>query len=375
MAKYQGRFEKVEPKKQRKGWGFVIFMILYAVVFLGAAAWGLDKFWDYMEAYEASRVRNTIEAYMDTVTPEYVAERSGDLIDRIDHHLQSEEACAEVIKQAVSGGISYARKTGECTDTLNVYVLRSGGKVIGRVELEPKGEAVYGFTPWAVKSDSFDLSFLIGSTDSITVPHVLQVYAGDALLNESYITATGLEYEALDGYYDEFELPYKVTYEAGPILGETVLTAADAEGNPVQITPETDLNAYVNNCDEATAKELDAFCRKFIGCYTSYLTSRNDNRWYNYYQLEPLLVEGSGLATRVKNALAGLEFGQSQSDKIVSITIHYLTDVGDSRYFCDVTYEVDSMGTDGQYTRTVNNAQLIVLRTADGLKAERLLSY
>ena len=65
-----GKFEKKKPAKKRGGWGFAIFMILYAVAVLGAAAWGLNKFWDYMDAYEVSRVKNTIEAYMEELTPQ-----------------------------------------------------------------------------------------------------------------------------------------------------------------------------------------------------------------------------------------------------------------------------------------------------------------
>ena len=114
-----GKYETIKPKKRRK-WGFPIFMILYALVILGAAYWGLGKFWDYMEAYEASRIKNTIEAYMEEITPQYVCDRSGDLIDSIDHHLQSEDECKQVILDFLSGGISYARTSPECTDDRTV---------------------------------------------------------------------------------------------------------------------------------------------------------------------------------------------------------------------------------------------------------------
>ena len=373
MAKY-GKFEKIVPKK-RRSWGFVIFMVLYAVVVLGAACWGLGKFWDYMDAYEDSRIKNTIDAYMEDVTAQYVCDRSGDLIDSIDHHLQSEEACEQVILDFLSGGITYARKISECTDTRMVYVLRSGGKVIGKVELVPQGEERYGFTPWAVSTDSFDLSFLIGGTDTITVDHTMQVYAGDVLLDSSYVTETGLKYDAVKEFYGELELPYKLTYTAGPILGETVLHAVDAKGNTVVITEEADLDPYLNNCTQTVYEELDAFNENFIDRYVCYLTSRKDNRLYNYDRLIPLLVDGSDLETRITNAYEGLAYGQSQSDTIVSFTSNHIIDLGDEQYLCDVTYEVDSLGRDGELYRSVNNVWLFLVRTDDGLKAERLLSY
>lgn len=373
MGKY-GKYETRKPPKRRK-WGFLIFTILYALVILGAAAWGLNKFWDYLDAYENSRIKHTINAYMASLTPEYVCGRSGDLIDSIDHHLQSEEACEKVILDFLGGGITYARKTSECTETRTVYVLRSGGKVIGQVELVMQGEPRYGFTPWAVSKDSFDLSFLIGNPASITVDHTMQVYAGSALLDESYVTETGLPYEAVADFYSELELPYKLTYTAGPILGETVLRAVDASGKAVEITDEADLDSYLNNCTQAVHQELDAFNRDFTERYVRYLTSRRDTRQYNYDRLIPLLVDGSDLEQRVSNAYEGLEFGQSQSDTIVGFTSNHIIDLGDETYLCDITYEVDSLGRDGELHRSVNNAWLFLIRTDSGLMVERLLTY
>lgn len=373
MGKY-GKYETKTAKK-RRSWGFAIFTILYALIVLGTAAWGLSKFWDYLDAYEHSRIQNTMDAYMAEVTAEYVCDRSGDLIDCVDHNLQSEEACKAVILDFLSEGIAYARKTAECTDTRTVYVLRSAGKVIGQVELVPQGETRYGFTPWVVSCDSFDLSFLLGQSASITVDHTMQVYAGETLLDESYVTETELKYDAVADFYGELELPYKLTYTAGPILGETVLHAVDAKGNTVVTAEESDLDIYLNNCAEAVHQELDAFNLEFIHRYVRYLTSRRDTRQYNYEQILPLLVEDSSLEQRVSNAYEGLEFGQSQSDTIISFNSNYIIDLGGDHYLCDVTYEVDSLGRDGELHRSVNNAWLFLVRTGDGLKAERLLSY
>ena len=280
-----------------------------------------------------------------------------------------------MILDFLSGGITHARKSSECTETRAVYVLRSGGKVIGQVELTPQGEARYGFTPWAVSQDSFDLSFLVGNTDTITVDHSMQVYAGEALLDDRYVTETGLHYNAVEDFYGELELPYKLTYTAGPILGETVLHAVDTTGKAVEITEESDLDPYLNNCAPSVHEELDAFNREFVDRYVRYLTSRRETRWDNYNQLLPLLVEGSDLESRVSSAYEGLEFGQSRSDTIVSFASNHIIDLKNETYLCDVTYEVDTLGRDGELHRSVNNAWLFLVRTGDGLKAERLLSY
>ena len=356
-------------------WNFWYFMLMYAAVIVCIAGLGLGIFWDYMDAYEESRVSNTLDAYIAELTPQYICDRSDALIDSVDHHIQSEEACKQVILDFLSGKITYARKSSECTDTRMVYMLRSGGKTIGKVELAPQGKARYGFNPWTISLDSFDLSFLLGDKATITVDSTMQVYAGDTLLDESYVTETGLPYEAVKDFYDELQLPYKQTYTAGPVLGEITLRAVDAKGQPVEITQESDLDPYLNNCAQALHMELDTYIRDFIGRYTRYLTSRIDNRLHNYQQLMLLLAQGSDLEKRINQAYDGLQYGQSKSDTIVSFNTNYIIDLGGEKYLCDVTYEVDTLGRDGKLHRSVNNAWVFLVRTGSGLKAERLLSY
>ncbi len=366
--------EELQPKKRRK-FNFWLFMLIYGVALLVVAFVGLCIFWDYIDAYEDSRTKSTIEGYIAELTPQYICDRSADLIAGIDHNIQSEDACKQVILEFLDGDITYARKFSECTDTRMVYVLRRGSKVIGKVELVPQGKTRHGFTPWTIDKDSFDLSFLVGNKATITVDHTMQVYAGDILLDESYITETGLPYEAVKDYYEELQLPYKLTYTAGPILGETVLHAVDANGERVEINELTDLDPYLNNCTEAVHQELDTYIRDFIDRYTRYLTSRLDNRQENYSNLTPLLVRGSDLYNRVSRAFDGFQYGQSKSDTITDFVTHYLIDLGEGKYLCDVTYEVDSLGRDGNLHHSVNNARVFLIRTDSGLKAERLISY
>ena len=110
MAKYlQNKPARVQKQKRKKsGWGFVIGMLIYAVLFLGLVAFGLTKLWAYMEAYEASRPYIAIDAYMEQLTEDHICDSSAELIAQIDHNIQSEEACRQVIKDALSEGITYA---------------------------------------------------------------------------------------------------------------------------------------------------------------------------------------------------------------------------------------------------------------------------
>ncbi len=367
-------FSNYEPTK-RKISGFWRFMLIYAAVFLGVAFLGFALFWGYMDAYEDSRAKSTIESYIESLTPQYVCDRSGDLLDSIDPDLQSREASEKIIFDFLSGNITYARKISECTDARMVYTLRSGGKAIGKVTLVPEGRKRFGFSPWTVSEDNFDLSFLISDQITITVDSTMHVYMGDVLLDESYITEAKVKYAAVKDYYDEQNLPYKVTYSTGPILGETDLRAVDANGKPVKITKESDLDPYLNNCTEAVHNELNIFIRDFVDRYTRYLASRVDNRQTNYQQLNPLLVNGSDLKKRISHAYDSLQWGKSKSDTITDFTSNYIIDLGGGKYLCDVTYEVDSLGRDGKLHHSVNNAQIFLVRAGSSLQAERLISY
>lgn len=355
--------------------GFWRFMLIYAAIFLGVAFLGFALFWGYMDAYEDSRITSTIESYIESLTPQYVCDRSGDLLDSIDPDLQSRDACEAIILDFLSGDITYARKISECADDRMVYTLRSGGKAIGKVEFEPQGKKRFGFAQWTVSKDSFDLSFLVSGQTTVTVDSTMQVYFGDQLLDEGYITDPKVKYEAVKDYYDEQDLPYKVTYSTGPVLGETNLRVVDAEGKTVEIAKESDLDAYLNNCTEAVHTELDTFIRDFVDRYTRYLASRLDNRQANYNALTPLLLDGSDLKYRISRAYDGLQYGQSKSDTITGFTSNYIIDLGDNKYLCDVTYEVDSLGRDGKLHHSVNNAHIFLVRGSKGLQAERLLSY
>ena len=86
-------------------------------------------------------------------------------------------------------------------------------------------------------------------------------------------------------------------------------------------------------------------------------------------------AEPSDLEKRISNAYEGLEFGQSRSDTIVSFNSNHIIDLGEEAYLCDVTYEVDTLGRDGELHRSVNNAWLFLVRADDALKVDRLLTY
>lgn len=375
MAKF---LKQAPVKKQKTGnLGFAIGLVVYAIVFIAAAAIFLNWFWGFIEGYELSRPKVTIQNYMDSLTDEHILSYADDLIAQIDHNIQSEEACKEVILDVLSDDITYARKSSECTDTKQLFMLRCGTQVIGSFTIEAGEADEYGFAPWNVTGEEFDFSFLLGTSVSVTAPENYPVYVNGVALDSSYITVEEtVPYGVFEEFYDDFDLPKfkKVTYEAGPFLGQFEMSVTDPDGLPYTLDENTDLDAFVDNCTEAEIKELREFTEEFIRRYVIFTGCANDARFDNYANLVKLIVVGSDLDDRLKNALDGLQFAQSRGDKIAAITIHHFVNIGNGKYLVDLNYLVDTTGLAG-VVQTSNNLKLIITETENGLKTESLVSY
>lgn len=365
---------KYVKEKKRSFWPFLLVMLIYAIVALIAIGFGLDWFYGYISAYEASRPKHVLNGYMDELTKEHVCDLSADVIAQVDHKIQSEEACRDYIIEALSKGFNYAKKSSVSTDTKQVYVLRSGTQVVGEFTMEVTNQDDYGFTYWEITGETFDMSYLIGEKASITAPDHYKVTANGAVLDSSYIVGEPVRYEALEQFYDEYDLPTIVTYEAGPILGSFEMAVTDTEGKPFDLESVKDRNRLAENCPEEMVEELDEFADDFINRYVTYAGGSNKNADTNLANLLKLIVPGSDYADRMKGAHYGQLFTQSYGDKIVEINNNYFFQLEEGKYVCDVTYLVDTTGKQG-VVRTTNNVRIIVVETNAGLRVQTVYSY
>ncbi len=374
MAKFLKQTANKAPRKKHI---FLWSLLIYTVVFVAAAAIFLNWFWGFIEGYELSRPQIAIDRYMEQLTPEQIADSSGELIAQIDHNIQSEEACKAAILDAMSGGITYARKSSECTDNKQVYVLRCGTQVIGSFTMVTGEADSYGFTPWDVTSQTFDFSFLLGDSVSVEAPEGYPVVINGVTLDSSYVTKTeSVPYELFEEFYKKYELPEfkKLTYEAGPFLGQFEMQVTDPEGNPFVLDENTDINSFADNCTGEEVNELTEFANTFIEWYVIFTGCANDTAYANYLNLSRYIVPGSDLDERLKGALDGLQYAQSRGDTVAGITVHHFVNMGNDQYLVDLTYLVDTTGLAG-VVQTTTNAKLVINRTKHGLKVESILTY
>lgn len=368
MAKY------LQKKARRVKHPLLLGMGIYAFVFLIATAVGLSWFWGYIEAYEASRPVNAIEAYVNGLTAEDICDASRELIDGIDHTVQSEEECRRVIADFMASDVSYVKKSSASTDTQTVYVLRCGTQNIGTVTITATEMDSYGFYHWKVTDDSFDMSFLVGDSVRVMVPEDYVVSCNGTVLSDAYIIESGIEYETLESFYGLYELPTMVVYQAGPVLGNAEMTVTNAGGEPVEINDDTDYDLLLSNCTEEELAGLSEFAQVFIERYVAFTGSANNSSQSNYYKLQQYVVKGSDLSARMLAALDGLSWSNSTGDELLDMTVNQCINIGGGKYLCDVTYEVRSKDKFGT-TESVNNVKFIVVGTDSGYKTEYLIRY
>ena len=180
--------------------GFVIGMILYAVIFLALVGVGLNYFWDFIDAYEQSRPINTVKAYVNQLSKEEISQASDALLDQLDENIRTREESIQFICDSMAEAISYAKKSSESTETRQVYVLRSGKQVVGGFTITAGDADKFGFQRWVVTEQNFDFSHLMGQKISITVPSEYIVSINGNVLDERYMTESGIQYDAIEEF-------------------------------------------------------------------------------------------------------------------------------------------------------------------------------
>ncbi len=353
-------------------WIFYLAMFLYAAAFLGAVACGLNYLWKYLDAYEQTRPSTALNAYWQKVDAKYICGLSQDLIDEVDHNIQSEEECREVILEALSGKLTYAKNVRESSDDRHVYVIQCDGRKIGTMEMDCRVPGEYGLLGWEVTKEVFDLSYLLTEPVSVTVPEFYTVYANGTALDESYLTEDQIKFTAFGDNYDRFTLPYQRTYTAGPCLGQLSLTVSDREGNPVEA--KADDTTALKNCTPDEYAAVESICNQFVDAYVKFTSKAGGNVHGNYYAVRKFIVPNGDLDKRMNTIINGLLWSSEQHPDIQEISINYCWKLEDGRFLCDVTYVVDTWDYAGEMT-TTRNDRIIFVSTPDGLRAEEMSNY
>jgi len=359
-------------KRKKSRLIFTICLMAYTVIFLVAATYGLRFLWDYMDAYERTRPNHTVDSYMQSLTADYICDRSADLLAKVDSSVQTPEQGRQVIKQALTGEFSCVKNLAESNSEQTVYLIRCNGRIIGRFTIVPGAELRHGFSPWAVASDSFDLSYLLTSGHSVTVPDFYCVTCNGVTLTQDHITETDIQFPFLKNYYADYSLPVLQTYQTGTTLGPVTLQILDQNGNPTTVDSGIDYDTLLPQCPEQTLTQVTTAVEDFVRDYVYFSSEANDDTEGNYRRVLQHIVPDTDLYRRMGKALDGLNWVSDKYAKVVSIQMNRCVPMESGRYLCDVTYLVDTRVN--ETVRSESHVQIIILETDDGLKAESMLT-
>lgn len=350
--------------KKKANIRYAVFLLVYVLVVLGVVAFFLTKLWGFAKEYEASRPANTMNAYVQDLNDNLWNDQVAQTIAEMPHEVQTDEECAQTVKQLLSEGIIYVRtaSTGG-SDTIN-YALRCGDRVIGKVTLvedsSKANEVKYGMLPWVVSQEEFDFSGLYSSVE-VTVPKSYTVTLNGVALGSEYIIQDDIQFELLKDYYSSYpSLPVMVTYRFEHVIGTLEPVIYNSNGNEVQIDQSGGEQQFLNNCSQDELEKLTDFTERFAERYQTYTSGIGGDAATAYKRLSPYIMSGSDLDSRMKAAQDGLDWAHTSDLSIEYTVLNSAVSFGDGVYLCDYSSAFSVKGANGT-NDFVNNVKIIVI--------------
>lgn len=361
--------------KKRKVKRFVRGMILYAAIFLIILWVILLFFWAYLNAYEKSRPTYAVQKYCNDFDLAYLEEKAGSFLDSLNSPFQNREEASLQLSQEIVGHITYKKSTTESLDNTVVYILSVEENELGKVTFTKPEDPSFGFSAYELTSESLDFSWT-AKTYSISVPEGWTVLLAGVTLDESYITSTTSEYKILEEFYADsssFGLPTLITYSIPNVVGDLDFTVTNPSGVSYE-SKDLQEEMFYENISSDETQQLETFTNTFLPLYVQCLSNANHNATQNFYNIDAYLVTGGNLETRLYEAISGQYWANSNGDNIQNITFNSCKKIGDNFYLVDVTYVIDTIGTEGTVQSTSNN-KILIQGTENGYFALDISSY
>ena len=365
-------------KRKRSARIYWSCLVVYTILIIAAAVYVLTNIWTYAEEYELSRPNNTMDKYVSELSENLWGEGIAESVANMSHEVQSDEEVAEHVKELLSNGISYVRKSSAEGSGTIAYSLRCNGNEFGSVTLvEDNSNAEnlkFGMLPWKIASEEFDFNGLYGSVE-IVVPKNYEVYLNDVKLGAEYIVEEGIKYDVLESYYDEFAgLPTKVRYKYDNAIGALDFTVKNEKGEVYVIDESRDDSQYINPCTDAELARLSQFTAGFVVNYLKYTSGAGDPM-YSLGLLKDYLVEGEDLDKRMMNALDGLSWAHTVSIQVNSSTLNSALSLGDGYYLCDISSSATTFAYGHGEVESISNMRVIAVDDGNRVKAISLELY
>ena len=352
-------------KKKKSGLGYFLALLIYVLVALAAIAFLMVWLWGFAKEYEASRPTSTMNAYVQDLNENLWSDQIAQTIAEMPHEVQSDEDCAQAVREMLKQGVSYARTaSGGSTDRVN-YSLLCGNRIIGKVTLvEDSSQAdrvKHDMLPWIVENEEFDFTGLC-STVEVTVPNSYTVTLNGVELGQEYIVGDPIHFSLLEDYYGSYDqMPYMVTYRYDHLFGEMEPVVYDSNGNVFQLDETRGEEQFLDNCSQEEMEKLTSFTERFAERYQYYMSAVGDDPATVYAaRLSGYILKGSDLEFRMKAAQDGLFYAHSNNMQVNQTTLNSAVSFGDGVYLCDFSSDFTVWGRNGEEDQE-NHMRMIVV--------------
>ncbi len=351
--------------KKKSGMNYFLALLIYILVMLAAIAALMVWLWGFAKEYEASRPTSTMNAYVQDLNENLWSDQIAQTIAEMPHEVQSDEDCAQAVREMLKQGVSYARTaSGGSTDRVN-YSLLCGNRIIGKVTLvEDSSQAdrvKHDMLPWIVENEEFDFTGLC-STVEVTVPNSYTVTLNGVELGQEYIVGDPIHFSLLEDYYGSYDqMPYMVTYRYDHLFGEMEPVVYDSNGNVFQLDETRGEEQFLDNCSQEEMEKLTSFTERFAERYQYYMSAVGDDPATVYAaRLSGYILKGSDLEFRMKAAQDGLFYAHSNNMQVNQTTLNSAVSFGDGVYLCDFSSDFTVWGRNGEENQE-NHMRMIVV--------------
>lgn len=346
--------------------------LLYALILLLVMSGAVFLLHNYLAVYEQTRPATAVRAYMDGLCGEDFEAFRQQALAGLDQKLSSEEE-RDAFLRGLLDDMSWAEDLAGSSEKEKLFTIRVGGKPIGTLRLVPEEEQRMGLSGWRPAGAEYDLSAFFTARE-ITVPSDCRVLVNGQALGGEYIIGRGIPYARLEQFYEHLDgLPTLTRYESGECLPGARVQLLDASGREI---PEEDWNEdhWLSNCTAEQTEALESFLERFVTLYIRYTADIDMERDSYYLDLSPLVLPGSPLQTRLRQGVDSSWWNWTEECSLQGMEIHLLSDLGDGRFFADLSYETRTVAQ-GTASADRYNIRLIVCDTNGVLKASHLFNY
>lgn len=322
---------KAEKKKLAFGGGLLIYTtVLLTLIFVALAFW-----WHYLACYEGARIAGVMDAYMEQVLPDELAEEiSAYSMDRQTGY-QSVSEIYTVLTEALSGDDwHYAENRGKSTAEQSVFTLYHGETAVGEVTVtagEPESLSM-GFGAWQTPDAAFDFA-QFGDTLTITVPYGCTVFVNGAQISEDEVEETIGLYPQLADYETLIAEPNQLlVYRLDEVFTDVAVEYSEGY---TMLKGEDEATFYaLPVCGDEMAEHLIEYCKGFVQAYVEYTANKNA-----LWAVQQYLVPDSDLYEELTAASSGLNWGHGVNAVIDMIDVKNFVYYGNV-ITCDASYSM-----------------------------------